>query len=123
MRYEILIVEDDAGLRFIYSTALRILDANLVLAADGEEAIAYLADHAPHLIILDMLLPRVSGSEVLAYIYAAPHLANTRVLIITAHEDYQNLALRPGDCFLLKPILNGMLRRHVSEVLAQIALS
>lgn len=120
MQHQILIVEDDESLRFIYSTTLRIVDAGLTLAKDGEEAVAFLADHAPHLIILDMLLPQMPGDQVLEYIYAAPHLENTRVLIVTAHEGYRTLALRPGDRFLMKPVINGSLRKVVNDMLALI---
>lgn len=120
MQHQILIVEDDESLRFIYSTTLRIVDAGLTLAKDGEEAVAFLASNTPHLIILDMLLPQMPGDQVLEYIYETPHLANTRVLIVTAHEGYRTMALRSGDRFLLKPIINGSLRKVVNEMLALI---
>lgn len=118
MTHEILIVEDDQSLRFIYAAALKRIDADLVMAGDGEEALAYLADHAPHLVILDMRLPLVPGEAVLDYIYRAPHLINTRVLVLTAHEDYRSLPLRTGDRFMLKPIINGTLAASVAEMLA-----
>ncbi|MGQ9910402.1 MAG: response regulator [Candidatus Flexifilum sp.] len=118
MAHEILIAEDDQSLRIIYAAALKRIDADLIMARDGEEALAYLAERAPHLVILDMRLPVVPGEAVLDYIYHAPHLVNTRVLILTAHEDYRSLPLRPGDRFMLKPVINGALAAAVTEILA-----
>lgn len=118
MAYEILIVEDDKSLRIIYAAALKRIGAALIMAENGEEALTYLAEHAPHLIILDMRLPLVSGEEVLDYVYRAVHLVNTRVLILTAHEDYRFLPLRPGDHFLLKPVTNEVLVNLIMEMLA-----
>lgn len=100
-----LIVEDEAPLRTIYELSLVKLDYEVVQAADGEQALELLAYLTPDVIFLDMLLPRVSGSAVLEYIYSMPHLANTHVVVVTAHSRFNHAQmLRPEDSFLLKPI-------------------
>jgi len=118
MPNQVLIVEDDDALRFVYELSLsRIADLTLVSVPDGETALAYLRDNTPQMIILDILLPRLSGEAVLNFIYSAPHLRTARVFVVTAHESYQQLPLRPGDRFFLKPLINGTLRHAVQAAL------
>jgi CheY-like chemotaxis protein len=81
-------------------------------AADGLAAVEILSRRAPHVVILDLLLPKKPGWEVLEYIYGAPHLAKTRVIVFTAHDAIP-LKLRPGDTFLLKPLAPQVLRETV----------
>lgn len=116
MDYQILVVDDDAASRVIYKQILKAPGVEFIEANDGEQALQHLQRHAPHLVVLDMHLPRVHGSQVLNYIYAADHLTETRVLVLTAHDGYHSLSLRAQDHLLLKPVLP----RHVRDIAAQL---
>ncbi len=91
------------------------MNFEVIEASDGVKAIEMLNRHVPTVVILDLLLPRKSGREVLDYIYTAPRLANTRVIIFSAHEGLLPLRLRPGDEFLLKPLNPQLLRDAVTR--------
>ena len=112
-----LIVDDDAATRFVYQQVLEVLGLSLYEAASGDEAIRVLSHDAPDLVVLDMLLPGVPGTDVLSHIYHAPHLAQTCVLIITAHHSWPNLTLREGDRILYKPVTPRSMREAAQAVL------
>lgn len=80
-------------------------------------ALAWLAVNQPDVIILDMLLPGAPGMDVLDYIYAAPHLADTHVIVMTAHERFRDLTLRPDDLVLIKPTDMRVVRETVRALL------
>lgn len=61
----ILLVEDSRFLRLMNQRALSRAGYNVVLAADGEEAVQLALEKAPDLILLDLLLPKLSGPQVL----------------------------------------------------------
>lgn len=116
-----LIVEDNESISYIYAQALLKLGFEVVEAPNGRQALEYLEDHVPALVILDMLLPGVSGLEVRDYIYSAPHLKDTHLFIATAHEEFKKLPRRPGDRFLLKPFTGRDLSAAVTKVMAAAA--
>lgn len=99
----ILIVEDDSALWSLYRHSLRELDAPLVFARTGQDALDILATKTPDLIFLDMRLPLVNGRAILDYVQTTPHLTQVPVVITTSSKEYAAFAA-PGS-FLLKPIL------------------
>lgn len=117
MVHEVLLVDDDDPTRFVYHEILNRMNLEVIEAADGVVAVEFLRHRAPNVVILDLLLPKISGSEVLEYIYASPHLANTHVIIFSAHDAIP-LKLRPGDVFLLKPLNPQVLRDAVTRAIA-----
>lgn len=62
---KILIVEDDIMLNKIYQTKLTLLGYQVVAAYDGEEGLAMMRAHQPHLVLLDLMLPKKNGFEML----------------------------------------------------------
>ncbi|HLV36068.1 MAG TPA: response regulator [Spirillospora sp.] len=121
MSHLALVVEDEAALRMIYETVLRELDFDVIQAADGEEAIDALMHVTPSVVLLDVLLPKVDGNQVLNYIQTAPHLRDTVTVIVTAHSRFQTImALAAKDMFLLKPVRPRDIQSAVERVLAHI---
>ncbi len=118
MTQEAMLVDDDDPTRTVYHEILARMKFEVSEAADGVKAIEALSQRAPQLVVLDLLLPRKSGRDVLEFIYASPHLADTRVIIFTAHEGLYPLHLRPGDEFLLKPLNPQAFRDAVSRVMS-----
>ncbi len=81
---KILLVEDDANLREIYAARLEAEGYNVASAADGEEALAKAVKEKPELILLDVMMPKISGFDVLDILRSTPSTANIHVVILTA---------------------------------------
>lgn len=114
-----LIVEDEAALRVIYDAVLQNLGFEVMQAADGEEAIQLLEQSTPSIVFLDILLPKVDGSQVFDYIQSSPHLQHTATVVVTAHSRYQHMiALAANDMFLLKPVRPRDIQSAVQQALA-----
>lgn len=113
-----LVVDDDTPSRKIYGGMLSKLGFEVAEAVDGEHAITLLENSRPEVILLDLLLPKINGLQVLEYIYAAPHLSHTHVVIITAHTSYKHtLQLRDGDRYYTKPVPASEIREYLIEIL------
>lgn len=113
MAHQVLLVDDDPPTRLVYHEILTRMNLDVSEAIDGVKAVEKLSQSTPDVIILDLLLPRKSGLEVLDYVYNAPHLQDTRVIIFSAHQGLTPLKLRNGDEFLLKPLNPQLLREAV----------
>jgi DNA-binding response OmpR family regulator len=81
---KILLVEDDFSLRDIYSARLQADGHNVVTASDGEEALAVAMREHPELIILDVMMPKISGFDVLDILRSTPETKTTKVIMMTA---------------------------------------
>ena len=100
-----LVIEDEMSLRAIYQVVLSSAGFDVIEAQDGEEALEILAQLSPAIVFLDILLPRVDGIHILQYMRTAPHLKETRVVIVTAHDRFRHAeCVRASDTFLLKPV-------------------
>ncbi|HKO00435.1 MAG TPA: response regulator transcription factor [Thermoanaerobaculia bacterium] len=100
---KILIVEDEAGLRQGLEINLRLENYETAQAADGEEAIRLFHSERPDLVLLDLMLPKKSGFEVLDHIRK---LSKTPVILLTARgqETDKVRGLRGGaDDYVTKP--------------------
>lgn len=81
---KILIVEDDLNLRDVYSARLESEGYEIVVASNGEEALAVAMQEKPDLILLDIMMPKISGYDVLDIIRTTPEIAHTKVIMMTA---------------------------------------
>jgi CheY-like chemotaxis protein len=99
----ILVVEDDAALRQVICRTLSRTGSTILEAQSGAEALELISAEQPDIVILDLRLPQMSGSDVLKHIYADPAHANTRVLVLTASTSFDPSILRPDDQYLIKP--------------------
>jgi len=114
---KILIVEDDAGLRQGLEINLRLEGHETAQAGDGDEAIRLFHSESPDLILLDLMLPKKSGFEVLDYIRK---YAKTPVILLTARgaETDKVRGLRSGaDDYVTKPFGLQELFARVDAVL------
>lgn len=80
---KILIVEDDQFLLEMYSVKLRNAGFQVEVAKDGEQALDKALEFKPDLILLDIVLPKMDGFEVLKRIKENPELRATRVIALT----------------------------------------
>lgn len=120
-QFRILIVEDDKASSDLLAQVLRHIEATILRAYDGAEALQILEEQRPEIVILDILLPKVNGTIVLQTIYDSPALARTRVLVLSADSSFDPSRLRTGDVFLLKPIPPANLLRVVTQFLSDLS--
>ncbi|MBQ3433499.1 response regulator [Candidatus Saccharibacteria bacterium] len=81
---KIMIVEDDAALREIYGIRIAAEGYEVVSAGDGEEALAVAVRERPDLILADVMMPKISGFDMLDILRNTPETANIRVIMMTA---------------------------------------
>jgi DNA-binding response OmpR family regulator len=81
---KILLVEDDVNLREIFEMRLKAEGYDTLTAGDGEEALDVAMKQKPDLIIADVMMPKLSGFEMLESLRAVPEMANTRAIMMTA---------------------------------------
>ena len=84
MAAKVLLVEDDANLRDIYFARFQAEGYDLSVAANGEEARVMTVKVKPDLMILDVMMPRISGFDVLDIVRSTPDTAGTKVIMMTA---------------------------------------
>lgn len=98
-----LVVEDDHDLAEMYRMTLKQAGFSAHVRRNGYEALQYLAEQVPALVLLDLNLPEVSGTQVLNHIRADEALQGIKVMIVTANPEMAD-AIRPkADLVLLKP--------------------
>ena len=81
---KIMIAEDDTSLREIYSIRLTAEGYEVCSAGDGEEALSVAAQTRPDLILSDVMMPKISGFDMLDIIRSTPELAQTKIIMMTA---------------------------------------
>jgi DNA-binding response OmpR family regulator len=116
MSTRVLIVEDEPNIVESLSFLLRRAGFDVAAAGDGESALADLRSQPARLMILDLMLPKANGFEVLKAVRNDPALAGTRVLILTAKGQASDRRLAEVigvDAFMTKPFSN---REIMSEV-------
>jgi two-component system alkaline phosphatase synthesis response regulator PhoP len=87
----VLLVEDDRFLRRAGEAVLLRRGLTVMLAVDGEEALALARREQPDLVLLDMLMPRRSGIEVLRELRAQPETRALRVLVLSNSSREQDV--------------------------------
>ncbi len=102
---KIMVVEDDVALREIYSIRITAEGYDVVTAGDGEEALAVAVREKPDLILSDVMMPKISGFDMLDILRNTPETANIHVIMMTAlsADDQRNRGERLGcDKYLVK---------------------
>jgi CheY-like chemotaxis protein len=119
----ILVIDDDATNRLLLSTILESRGHRVIEAADGIQALAAVAEHAPSLIIMDLHMPRMDGLEFLKTLRSDDRHATSAVFIHTATSTDAALKslieLYAVDGVLPKPFEPQELLRMVSAVMAE----
>jgi two-component system OmpR family response regulator len=100
----VLVVDDEDNVAFLISSALRLAGYETLIAASGTRAVEEVGRFAPHVIVLDVMLPDIDGFEVLRRIRAGG--ASTPVLFVTARQattDRVRGLTSGGDDYIVKP--------------------
>lgn len=80
----ILLVDDDLTLREMYEERLKAEGFNIIQASNGEEAIKKAKDNKPNVILLDIMMPKINGFDVLKELKADADIKDVPVIVLTA---------------------------------------
>lgn len=118
---KILIVEDDPFLSEMYVTKLLQEKYDIETAADGREALKKIKEIKPELVLLDIVLPKMDGFEVLQKIKKDPELQNIKIIALTnlgqKEEVDKGLALGANDYIVKAHFTPSEVVAKVREVL------
>lgn len=102
---KILLVEDDDALANIYMMRLEVEGFEAQRVSDGEQALAIARTYRPDLILLDIMMPKVSGFDVLDIIRNTPEIGHVKIILLTAlsqESDRKRAEDLGADDFLVK---------------------
>jgi DNA-binding response OmpR family regulator len=81
---KILLVEDDTALAAVYKSRLELEGFDIREVNNGEEALSAAVEYKPDLILLDAMMPKISGFDVLDILRNTPDTSNVRIIMLTA---------------------------------------
>jgi len=119
MRKKALIVEDDAATRRVLADLLAESGCVVQTASDGAAAIEMLGSNDYDVILLDIVLPRVSGTEVMEYLAETRPDALAKVIVVTGLKVEEIRRLFPSVAYTLgKPVVPRRLMQSVAVCLS-----
>ena len=120
MAKEILIVDDEPGVAVAIQFLMEQQGHRVMVAQRGEDALDLIYKYKPDLILLDIMLPGISGWEVCEIIRLNPDYRNIKIVFLTARssevEIAKGLALG-ADAYITKPFSNDKLVARVNALL------
>jgi len=128
----VLIADDNEPNRELLEVYLADVDCDIATAVDGADTLAKVADFKPDVILLDVMMPKLSGFEVCQRLKSAADTSRVMILMVTALGELGDIerAVQAGtDDFLSKPVnrvelvkrVENMLKlRHVSDELERL---
>ena len=102
---KILLVEDDIALAAVYRSRLELENFDVREVNNGEQALQTAKEYQPDLILLDAMMPKISGFDVLDILRHTPETANIRVIMLTAlsqPKDKERAELLGVDEYMVK---------------------
>jgi two-component system, OmpR family, phosphate regulon response regulator PhoB len=118
----ILCADDDVDILSLVSLRLERAGYEVVRAEDGERAVAAARERRPALAVLDVVMPKLTGYEVLAAVRADPSLRGMKVILLSARVQEADVheGLDAGaDAYLAKPFKAPELLERVNELLEE----
>lgn len=119
----LLIADDEEGIRSLVRMTLDTGAYRIIEAADGEAALAMAREHRPDLVLLDVMMPKLSGFEVCRALKEDPDTAGIAVVMLTARIQGSDRARGEesgADDYFTKPFSPIALLRKVDDVLGEV---
>jgi CheY-like chemotaxis protein len=116
----VVIADDDPEVLRLIDAQVRAAGYKTVLAADGQQALSAIEQHAPDLAIVDMMMPRVTGVDVLAALRSRP--VRPRVIVLSARgreQDITRAFALGADDYVTKPFSPQELLARMERLLRQ----
>lgn len=118
MSNSILIIEDEPDVLKLLNRILAPHGYEIVEALGGAAALATLHETSPAIILLDLAMPGINGLELLDAIQEMPHLANSKILVLTARNQMANDARKYNvEAIFIKPIRPVQLLNVIKDLL------
>jgi len=122
MAHKILIADDEPNIVVSLEYLMKREGFDVRVAANGDEALTQVAEFAPDLVLLDVMLPRRNGFEVCQQLRSDPRWQHLKVVMLTAKgrdiEMQKGLALG-ADAYITKPFSTKDLVARVKQLLAE----
>ncbi|MDR1300452.1 MAG: response regulator [Candidatus Nomurabacteria bacterium] len=116
---KILLVEDDLALAQVYKSRLELEGFEVLHSEDGEKALTEVIDFMPDLILLDVMMPKINGFDVLDILRNAPQTKDVNVIMLTAlsqPKDMERAADLGADEYLIKSqVVIGDVVNHIKN--------
>lgn len=121
MAHRILIVDDEPNIVISLEYLLKKEGFEINVATDGEAALSMAAEFRPHLVLLDVMMPKKSGFEVCEALRADPSMSELKIVMLTAKgretEVSKGLALG-ANAYITKPFSTKDLLAQIKTLLA-----
>lgn len=121
-RTKVLIADDEPNIVISLEFLMKRAGYEVCIARDGQEALDAITRERPDLVLLDVMMPRRDGFEVLQAVRADEALASTRIVMLTARGRDTDVAKGQAlgaDAYMTKPFSTQELVAKVAEVLAR----
>ena len=122
MRRRVLVVEDNATISSVVKYFLELEGFDVTVAADGRAGLDMALRDRPDLIVSDVRMPGMTGTEMVKQLRGNPATAGTRILMLTSEESVESEteALAAGaDDYILKPVEPRRLAARVKALLSR----
>lgn len=116
----ILVADDEPNIVISLEFLMRRAGYTVIVARDGQEALEAIVRERPHLVLLDVMMPRKSGFEVCQAVRADDTLRSTRIVLLTARGRDTDIAkgmALGADAYMTKPFSTRELVETVARVL------
>ncbi|MBM3343360.1 MAG: response regulator [Betaproteobacteria bacterium] len=116
----VLVVDDSETIRRSAEIFLRLTGLQVTLAVDGFDALAKIADHDPHLILVDIMMPKLDGYQLCQIVKQHPAYAHVPVVMLSSKDGVFDRArgrIAGSDQYLTKPFTRDGLLAAVNEQL------
>ena len=120
MSHRVLIADDNEPNVELLEAYLAGLDIEVAIAVDGQDTLDKVAEFKPHVVLLDVMMPKMSGFEVCQQLKSSPETKSVMVLMVTALNELGDIerAVEAGaDDFLSKPVNKVELVKRVENML------
>ncbi|SMF29588.1 response regulator transcription factor [Pseudogulbenkiania subflava] len=122
MSKTLLIADDEPNIVISVEYLMKREGFEVLVAGDGEEALAKIRQHRPDIVLLDVMMPKMNGFDVCQEVRADPTLSGVRILMLTAKgrdtEVAKGLALG-ADVYMTKPFSTRELVEKVRQLVGQ----
>jgi twitching motility two-component system response regulator PilH len=119
-KVKIMVVDDSPTELKLMSEPFLSQDYDVVTATDGDEALAIAEREKPHLIVLDVVMPKMNGFQVCREIKKSEGLKNTKVILLTSKDSESDKfwgKKQGADCYMTKPFSSDDLLQTVNQLL------
>ena len=119
----ILLADDDVDIRTLVRLAIENIDCDIIEASDGEIALEQILVEAPNLVVLDVMMPGLTGWEVCKYVKSKEGYKEIQILMLTAVGETVNQMTAPlygADAYLDKPFDMDEIVHVIQDLLVKV---